>query len=474
MMSISSLRHRAGAVHHQVGVGQAAVDLLDEVHLQHVAGGLLGELVGAVAGADGDGQGVAAGVGDEVLGLVRVGQVRQGLVAAQAGAVAVLDAAQAADLALDGHAQGVGLLHDLPGDLDVVLVGGRRLAVLHQRAVHHHRGEALLDGAEAGRRAVAVVLVHGDGDLRVQLGGGQHQVAQVVVVGVGAGAAAGLDDDRAVGLGGGHHDGLDLLHVVDVEGADAVVVLGGVVEQDAHGDQWHGRLLRGRIIGRSGPVARSLSITKRPSQGRGRTRAACRHSRLRPAPARYHGAGSQPGGFPVPIAALQPMTTCRCRGSCWPWALLAARRLARRGAVRPRRLPCGWSSASCPRRGWSSRSAATEVDGDACWSARDNPRRTYAPTPRQMAGLQERRRLFSAGVPFERGLLPRMSAMPRAPRTGPRRRPSPTATAPTAMNRTRTPGSTRAGGCVRRHGLPRPVPDCGRTKRPGSPADAIS
>ena len=40
------------------------------------------------------------------------------------------------------------------------------------------------------------------GMLRVQLGRGQHQVAQVVVLRVGARAARGLDDDRRVGLRG--------------------------------------------------------------------------------------------------------------------------------------------------------------------------------------------------------------------------------------------------------------------------------
>jgi hypothetical protein len=35
------------------------------------------------------------------------------------------------------------------------------------------------------------------------------------------------------------HDRLDLLHVVHVEGGQAVVVLGGVVQQDAHGYQCH-------------------------------------------------------------------------------------------------------------------------------------------------------------------------------------------------------------------------------------------
>ena len=54
-----------------------------------------------MAGADGDGQGVDAGVLDELHGLVRIGQVLHGLLAGQAGAVAVLDAAERAELALD-------------------------------------------------------------------------------------------------------------------------------------------------------------------------------------------------------------------------------------------------------------------------------------------------------------------------------------------------------------------------------------
>ena len=56
-------RHRRGAVHHQVRLGQALVDLLDQVHRQHLAVGLAVELVGAVAGADRDGERVDAGRG---------------------------------------------------------------------------------------------------------------------------------------------------------------------------------------------------------------------------------------------------------------------------------------------------------------------------------------------------------------------------------------------------------------------------
>ena len=61
-------------MHHQVGVGHGGVDGGDAGYGQGVAGGRAAELVGAVAGADGDGQGVDAGAGDEVFGLFGVGQ----------------------------------------------------------------------------------------------------------------------------------------------------------------------------------------------------------------------------------------------------------------------------------------------------------------------------------------------------------------------------------------------------------------
>jgi hypothetical protein len=56
------------------------------------------------------------------------------------------------------------------GDLDIVVVGRRRLHVGFQRAVHHHRGEAVADRGHAGGFVVAVVLVHADRDIRIHLG----------------------------------------------------------------------------------------------------------------------------------------------------------------------------------------------------------------------------------------------------------------------------------------------------------------
>ena len=44
-------------------------------------------------------------------------------------------------------------------------------------------------------------------------------------------------------LARGLHDRLDLLHVVDVEGPDAVAAAGGFVEELAHRDERHVRVL---------------------------------------------------------------------------------------------------------------------------------------------------------------------------------------------------------------------------------------
>ena len=183
---------------------------------------------------------------DEVGGLLGVGQqllARHGRV----GAVAVflvalhgLQAAQAAQLAFDRDAQLVGHVHHLAGDVHVVVVAGDGLAVGLERAVHHHGGEAQVDGALAHVRVLAVVLVHHQRDLRVGLDGRLDQVLDEGLAGVLAGAGAGLQDHRRVGLLRRFHHGLDLFEVVDVEGRDAIAVGGGMVQQFAHGNEGHG------------------------------------------------------------------------------------------------------------------------------------------------------------------------------------------------------------------------------------------
>jgi hypothetical protein len=114
---------------------------------------------------------------------------------------------------------------DRLGDADIVVPVARGLAVGLQRAVHHHRGEAGLDRGHAGRRLVAVVEMHADGNVRIDFGDRVHHVLEHDVVGIGARAARGLDDHRRIDTRvGGLHDRQRLLHVVDVEGGHAVIV----------------------------------------------------------------------------------------------------------------------------------------------------------------------------------------------------------------------------------------------------------
>ena len=105
---------------------------------QDVAGGLAGELVGAMAGADGNGQRVNTGLFYKIFGLYRIGQH---LVVAQFSlrtnaiffaCVTGFQAAQTAQLAFNRHTNRVRHLAHQACDIDVVSVAGRRQAVAHQ------------------------------------------------------------------------------------------------------------------------------------------------------------------------------------------------------------------------------------------------------------------------------------------------------------------------------------------------------
>ena len=82
-----------------------------------VAGALLRlELVSAVGGTDGNGEGVATGLLYEVDNLLRLGVMRR-LVRNL-----ILNAGKNSELSLNGNIILVGVLHDLPGEGDVLLV----------------------------------------------------------------------------------------------------------------------------------------------------------------------------------------------------------------------------------------------------------------------------------------------------------------------------------------------------------------
>ena len=203
--------------------GQALADLLQHVEAQGrrhqnallIDGALLGlELIRAVAGADGNGQGVTAGLGYELLHLLGTG-VGRGVVS---HLHVVLDTGQRAQLRFHDNTVVMGVFHHLAGDLDVLskgLGGG----------VDHHGGEAAVDAALAGLKVGAVIQMQHDGDIGAGRYRRLHQLHQIGVVGVGAGALADLQDHGSVLLLAGLGDALYDLHVVDVERADGVAAI---------------------------------------------------------------------------------------------------------------------------------------------------------------------------------------------------------------------------------------------------------
>ena len=215
----------AGAMQHDGEAGQALGDFLQNVEAQMR---LALKLEGAVAGADGDGQAVAAGTGGELLDLFGAG------VAGVLGGDlhVVLDAGQAAQLGLDGHVAVVRILDDLAGQGDVLLKG-------QVAAVDHDAGEAAVDAALAGLKVGAMVQMHHDGQIGV-LNGGLDHLHEVDVLGILARARAHLQNEGGIFHLGALGDALDDFHVVDVEGADGVTALVSLFEHLFAVDHWHG------------------------------------------------------------------------------------------------------------------------------------------------------------------------------------------------------------------------------------------
>jgi len=88
-----------------------------------------------------------------------------------------------------------------------------------------------------------MVLVHHHRNVGVGFDRSQHHVAQVGLTGIFARTSRGLQNDRAIGLLRGFHDGNDLFKVVDVERGHAIVVFSGVVKHLTKGYESHGNLL---------------------------------------------------------------------------------------------------------------------------------------------------------------------------------------------------------------------------------------
>ena len=140
----------------------------------------------------------------------------------QLGGVAVLDldilldAAEHAELGLDGDALLVGGVDDALGDLDVLgvrLVGG---------VDHHGAVEARVDAVVAGL-LVTVIQVHGEDRVGEDLVRGADDRLEHALVRVAARALGNLDDEGRLGVDAAAEEAHRLLGVVDVIGAERIL-----------------------------------------------------------------------------------------------------------------------------------------------------------------------------------------------------------------------------------------------------------
>jgi hypothetical protein len=226
------LRHGRGSVEDDGEAGELLLDLVEDVECERrgneaaglgVAGALLGfELVCAVAGTDGDCEGVATGAGREVDDFLGTGVV--GFLCGNL----VFDTGENAKLGLYGNIILVCIIGDFLGKGDV-------LFVRKGRSIDHNGAEAHIDAALAKLEAVAVVEVKDDlGMLPAEFLGicdsAFGHIAEKGLVGIITGAFADLEDNRRFGLCSGLDDGLELLHVIEVEGGNSVTAGNGLCE----------------------------------------------------------------------------------------------------------------------------------------------------------------------------------------------------------------------------------------------------
>ena len=132
----------------------------------------------------------------------------------------VFNAGEHAEFGLYGDIELMCVVHNLLGESDVLLVGKRG-------CVDHNGAEAHINAALAGLEAVAVVEVEADlGLFPAEFLGVCNStfshVTEKSLVGIVAGALGYLEDNRGLGFGSGHNNGLELLHIVEIECRDGI------------------------------------------------------------------------------------------------------------------------------------------------------------------------------------------------------------------------------------------------------------
>ena len=206
------LRHRAGTVHHQRKTGQTFLDLRQHVKMERLRAR---KLERAMAGADGDCQGIAATAFNEFARLFRIGQFGFRF----ADRNVFFHAAEHAQLRLDNNTLGMGSIHNALRDGDILI---KRLAA----GINHHRAVKSGFDAVIASGFIAVVKMHRENSFLVDLIRRADKTLEESLVGITARALADLDDERRLRIQIATEQAYNLLEIVDVIGANGIFAIG--------------------------------------------------------------------------------------------------------------------------------------------------------------------------------------------------------------------------------------------------------
>jgi len=232
-------RHARRAVQYEwiiaeTGVHERLFDGFEPFQIQML---LAFKFVGAMRVADGHGERVAAGFLDKSHRFVRVRVMAGFRVGAASFTFIELRAHEVAEFGFHHAIVFVRVLHDLFCDFNVFL---ERLVA----RVNHHAGKPFINAILAQLERVAVVEMHRNRD------GGQadsrlDEFLKINRIGVLARALGNLEDQRRLFLLARLDDGLNELHVVDVERAESVFALQRLRKKFSGVCQWHNSFLIG-------------------------------------------------------------------------------------------------------------------------------------------------------------------------------------------------------------------------------------
>ena len=172
-----------------------------------------------MAGAYGYGQGIAAGAAHEFFHFFRSGV--GGIL--RAYLYFVLYAGQSTKLRLYHYAALMSIFNNFSGLRDVLLEGMAGI-------VDHNGSKSAVDAGLAGCEICAVVQMQNDRDLRIQFNSSLYHLYQIDGVGILSCACGSLKDQGGLKLCSCLGDTLHDLHVVDVECADSISAVIGLLE----------------------------------------------------------------------------------------------------------------------------------------------------------------------------------------------------------------------------------------------------